>query len=90
MVAYVVDVLREQVSVPQFARDLRAFQARNWNAPVRVEAVGGFKAVPQLLREVDPNIRLEEIHPVGDKFQRAQGVAAAWNQGRVLVPMNAP
>jgi predicted phage terminase large subunit-like protein len=87
---YIVDRLKAQVEVPTFARALVDFQRRNWFAPVAVEAVAGFKAVPQLLRELAPGIRLTEIQPVGDKFTRAQGLAAAWNSGRVLVPLGAP
>lgn len=87
---YVLGVYRAQVSVPQFARDLRAFQVNHWNAPVAVESVGGFKSVPQILREQAPGINVTEIHPAGDKFLRAQPLAAAWNSGRVFVPMDAP
>jgi len=39
---------------------------------------------------VDPLLRLTEVKLQGDKFQRAQAVAAAWNDGRVLVPTSAP
>jgi predicted phage terminase large subunit-like protein len=84
--AVVLEVLRRQMTVPEFAREARSFQQRHGNAPMWVEAVGGFKAVPQILREVDPGIKIHEHQPVGDKFQRAQPVAAAWNQGRVVIP----
>jgi predicted phage terminase large subunit-like protein len=87
--AKVVDLWRGQVTVPEFARRLRAFQQRHGNVPVWVESVGGFKAVPQMLRELDKGLRVEEDQPKGDKFQRAQGVAAAWNDGRVTVPRGA-
>lgn len=89
-VAYVRAVYRAQVTVPAFARALRAFQLANWKAPIAVESVGGFKAVPQLLREQAPGIMLTEIQPVTDKFLRAQSFAAAWNDGRALVPTDAP
>ena len=86
-VGYVLDVMRGQWTVPEFVRQLRAFQLAHYGAPVAVESVGGFKAVPQILRELDPNLRIVEVQPSVDKFQRAQGVAAAWNEGRVLLPM---
>jgi predicted phage terminase large subunit-like protein len=89
-VAYVIGVYRKQVTVPAFARALRDFQKMHWHAPIAVEAVGGFAAVPQLLREQAPGINLTEIHPITDKFLRAQSFAAAWNDGRVLVPEDAP
>lgn len=92
--AYILGVLRRQREIPDFAAELLMFQRQGWNAPVVVEAVGGFKAVPQLLRKQAPGIIVEELTTAeelqGDKFLRAQSVAAAWNDGRVLVPNNAP
>lgn len=90
MIGYVLDVYRRQVTVPQFARDLRDFQRDHGNAPALVEAVGGFKAVPQILREVDPNVLVSEFTPLGDKLQRAQPAASAWGQGRIMVPLGSP
>lgn len=89
-VAHVLRVYREQVSVPQFARDLRALQQEFGGIEINVESVGAFKAIPQLLLEINPELRIKEIQPLGDKFTRAQGVAAAWNQARVLVPLGNP
>lgn len=86
-VAYILDFYREQMTIPQFARDLRAWQLRWGNPRVAVESNGAFKVVPQLLREADPTLRIKEITALGDKFQRAQPVAAGWNGGRVLVPI---
>ena len=90
MTGRVLDLYRGQVTIPTFAAELRRLAAKWWNAPIAVEAVGGFKAVPQLLRAVDPFLRITEVKLTGDKFQRAQAVAAAWNDGRVLVPTSAP
>jgi len=89
--AKVLDLWRGQVTVPDFVRRLRSFQEHHGGVPVHVESVGGFKAVPQLLRELDNTHKLavEEDQPKGDKFQRAQAVAAAWNEGRVTVPFGA-
>lgn len=85
--AYVLEVWRGQVQVPQLVQQLLMMQKR-WQCPIHVEAVGGFKAVPQMLRQVDPRVRVVEISGnIGDKFTRAQPCAAAWNDGRVLVPM---
>lgn len=89
-VGYLLHVYREQVSVPQFARDLVALQTRFGGATINVETVGAFKAIPQMLLEVHPDLRINEIQPVGDKFTRAQPVAAAWNGARVLVPSDNP
>lgn len=88
-VGRVLEVVREQVKIPAFVRTLRALSERHGNAPIAVEAVGGFKAIPQLLAELDPRLRLLEVKMTGDKFVRAQAVAAAWNAGRVQIPRGA-
>jgi predicted phage terminase large subunit-like protein len=87
---YVLDVYRRQVEVPQQARDLLAFQRRNYGAKLWVEAVAGFKAVPQLLRDMAPGVLVGEITPKGDKRQRAERFASAWNDSRVLLPKTDP
>jgi predicted phage terminase large subunit-like protein len=84
---WILDVVRGQWTVPALVERLRELQ-RTWSAPLIVEAVGGFKAVPQMLKHIDPSLRIVEVRPTVDKFQRAQGVAAAWNEGRVMVPIN--
>jgi len=80
---------RDQVTVPAVARKLYEISQRYWKAPVAVESVGAFKGVPQTLREIEPKLRVLEIKPQGDKFTRAQAVAAAWNTGRVWIPLDA-
>jgi phage terminase large subunit-like protein len=80
---------RDQVTVPAVARKLLELSQRFWHAPVVVEAVQGFKSVPQILREIEPRLKIREAKMGGDKFVRAQGVAAAWNAGRVYVPLDA-
>jgi phage terminase large subunit-like protein len=101
----VLDVYRKQVEIPQFVRDLKDFQARHGFTEALVESVAGFKAVAQMLREIDPEVMVREVTPLGDKFQRAQPAASAWNGDpgkpdaqppkppvapRLLVPMHAP
>lgn len=86
----ILDVYREQVTIPVFVRDLQAFQLRWGGGPVGVEAVAGFKAVPDILRDIDPGVLVYEIYPQGDKFQRAQALASAWNDGRVEVAFGRP
>lgn len=103
-----IDVLygwRGQVTVPAFARKLLEVSRQFWGAPVVVEAVGAFKAVPQTLKEIEPNLRIRiakmgapQEGPEGtarvtnipaNKFLRAQPAAAAWNKGRIRVPIDA-
>lgn len=89
MVGYVRHVYCEQVTIPTFVEALNSLQQTWGNAAIKVESVGGFKAIPQLLRGLGLE-RIEEIIPEGDKFTRAQRAAAAWNGGRLLVPSDAP
>jgi predicted phage terminase large subunit-like protein len=88
--AWVLHVHRAQKSVPEFAKDALEIQRRYGMAKIHVETVAGFKAVPQIMRELAPGIAVEDHDPDGDKFQRAQPVAAAWSGGRLLVPTSAP
>jgi predicted phage terminase large subunit-like protein len=87
---YVLDGYRRQVTTPQLCRELRVFQQRNHRAAMFVEAVAGFKAVPQILKELEPLLKIEEAPVKGDKRQRAELSASAWNDGRILLPMTDP
>lgn len=88
MKVWILHGWRDRVTVPQVVRKLLELQKRHWNAPVCVEAVGGFKAVPQMMKEIEKTLRIRPVKPVGDKFTRAQALAAAWNTGRVFVPLD--
>lgn len=88
--AYVLGLIRGQWTVPAYARAVHAFQKGYRGAPVGIEAVAGFKSVGQILRELEPGLNVIDLFPVGDKFQRAQAVAQAWNTGRILLPVNQP
>ena len=89
-ILYLTDVYHEQVTVPQFCDDLRGFQERNDGAMAAVEGPGPGRAVMDTIWRVDREARIVSSPAKGDKFQRAQGVAAAWNDGRVLVPLGNP
>lgn len=89
-VMYVVDRVRIQEEIPNVVKIARKLQAK-YRLLVACEAVAGFKAVPQSLRAMDPTLRVIDITTGGrDKFTRAQSLAAAWNAGRVLIPVDAP
>jgi predicted phage terminase large subunit-like protein len=82
-VFYVVDVQRKQVSAPEFALTLKAkHSARPF--PMRWYAAGTEKGSADFLKS--RGIPISAVTPRGDKFARAQSVAAAWNDGRVMVP----
>lgn len=92
MKVWILHGWRDHITVPAVARKLYEIQQRHWGdrypVPIAVESVGGFKAVPQILKEIEPRLRIRPIKPKGDKFTRAQGFASAWNAGRVLVPID--
>ena len=99
---WITDAIRLQVEMPELVKRIRRLQLLR-KLMVAVEAVAGFKGVPQTLRSMDPvevvngkqvhlgKLRVLDINPgTKDKFARAQPVAAAWNDGRVMVPNDAP
>jgi predicted phage terminase large subunit-like protein len=86
--ADVLDVLRLQEEIPEVCRKLEALQEQ-WGAPLIVEASGLGKAVPQTLRDTNSKLKIEQVHPVTDKWARAQSYGAAWNNGRVRHPKQA-
>jgi len=87
---YIVDLIRTQCEIPELITIARRLQLQ-YRLMVACEAIGGFKAVPQSLRRMDPTLRVYDID-VGtkDKLTRALPASAAWNQGRILVPMDTP
>ena len=89
--ADILEVYRAQKEIPELCADLEQLQIK-WGAPMAIEAVGVGKAVPQVLRAINPRLRFTALSGTemrADKFSRAQGVAAAWNQGRVRLPIQA-
>lgn len=90
MMAYVRHVYRAQVAVPQFANDLLGLQHKFGETRINVEAVGAFKAIPQMLKAIRPGLRVTEIQPLGDRLLRAQPAAAAWKASRLLIPNDSP
>lgn len=97
---YVLDVWRGQVEIPALVEKLWEYQQK-WQAPAFVEAVAGFKAVPQMLRQIAAHrlpsstpaahalrqrLVVHDVHPTADKFTRSLPAKAAWNSGGILVP----
>lgn len=89
MRAWVLDRIHMRCTVPDFARALAAW-SRKHRCKVACEAIGVGKAVPQILREIAPGLDLVELHPSASKWIRSQPFAAAYNDGRVMVPSDAP
>lgn len=88
MNVYWLDVLRGQWTIPALCRHLQTLQAK-WRAPMAIESVGAFRAIPDLLREANPNLLFLPVELKGDKFARSQPYAAAWNDHRVHTPYDA-
>jgi len=86
MQTYLLYVMRGQWTIPDLCRNLKSLQAE-WGVPMAIEAVGAFKAIPDLLRESDPSLIFFPVVLKGDKFARSQPYATAWNEGRVHIPL---
>lgn len=88
---WVVEGWRGQVEVPYLINHQLIPAQKRWKGiPTGIEAVAGFKAVPQVMRSINNGLRVLELKPKADKFMRAQAFAAAWNEGRVLIPLGEP
>lgn len=83
---YVVQVDRKQVDAPSFTLTLKARHSDR-AGPMRWYAGGTEKGSADFIKR--QGIPLDVVPPKGDKFVRAQPVAAAWNEGRILVPDSA-
>lgn len=82
---YVVDVVRMQTRAPAFAETLKKYKARYPGSRARWYGYGAELGVADFIRQQTGGW-LEIISEQGDKFIRAQPVAATWNANRVLVP----
>lgn len=90
MSADVLEMERWQLEPQDVAPRVLAFQ-RKWGGGILwIEATRDGKAIAKALKALQPSIRIGLVPPIGDKFTRAQPVAAAWNRGLVRVPMEAP
>ncbi len=81
---YVVHVERAQSELPAFVAILRAKHQLKKAFQMLWRASGTEKGSAQLIKF--DGIPLQIQNPPGDKFVSSQAVAAAWNDGRVLVP----
>lgn len=85
---YVAEVQRAQCEVPQFVSQLKASNARyrlgSWHWFCSTTERG----LAQML--TDSGLDVNGQLATADKFVRAQAFAAAWNEGRVLLPRDAP
>lgn len=87
---WIVDLVRQQIEIPRLVQLAYEMQQK-YRLTIACEAVAGFKSVPQSLRAMNPRLRVVDVEVGGrDKYTRSMALAAAWNDGRVLVPMDVP
>lgn len=83
--ACILDVLRRQVSAPRFADEVAKLSERYAGAPLHAYVGGQERGIADFWAA--RGIRGLTIHPTGvDKVTRAQGAAAAWNDGNIMIP----
>lgn len=85
---YVLEVLRMQVRAPDFLAALQSLRSRWGNAGVCGFVSGTERGTVDMMQSL--GLVMDARPAVGDKFTRAQPVAAAWNAGKVLLPRSAP
>lgn len=82
---FILDVLRDQVEVDVFAKQLKALRDAHYPPPPIVWYTGGTEvAIAKLLRK--EGVRIITRRAVGDKFTRAQPASVEWNRGNIVVP----
>lgn len=82
---YVVDVRRKQTEITKFRAELEAV---TWPGPWHWFTSAQEENVAELLTQLGVPVVHERA--AVDKVARAQAVIAAWNQGRILLPKEAP
>lgn len=84
---YVLEVIREQCEAPVFVARLKELRTRYPGASCHWYGAGTEKGTADFVRS--QGVALVVRAPHGDKFIRAQPVAAAWNRGAVMTPKSA-
>lgn len=84
---YIIDVQRKQVDAPAFALTLHAMQSAH-AGPMLFRCSGTEKGAASFIAQKVRRFRAEQVR--GDKFVNATPYAAAWNDGRVMLPEGAP
>jgi predicted phage terminase large subunit-like protein len=86
---YVAHVDHAQCEVPDFVERLSAANIRypgSWHWFCSTTE----KGTAQMISASPSGVVVDGVLATKDKFNRAQAVAAAWNDGRILVPRDAP
>ena len=85
----VAGVLRLKLRPEHAAPQVLAWQRSFAGAPLHIEATRDGKELGRALQAIEPGLSIVYVTAIGDKFLRAQPVAAAWNAGRIRVPSDA-
>jgi predicted phage terminase large subunit-like protein len=85
---YVLEVVRERCSAPEWVQRLKGIQARYPHATMASIIGGSERGVVDLMASL--GLKVRATIATQDKYLRAQRTAAAWNSGRLLVPQTAP
>jgi len=83
---YILDVWRGQVEATHFASICKQYQ-ETYETPIYAYIGGTEKGVVDFMIK-EHNLNIISRPARNDKFVRAQPVASAWNDGRVLIPKN--
>lgn len=83
---YVVDVQRVQMRAPDFIKLVRRHRKQYPHARARWYVSSTEKGLAEVINPELTWLEAPLASDRGDKFVRAQPVAAAWNAGKVLVP----
>jgi predicted phage terminase large subunit-like protein len=86
-VYYVRDFIAKQCRAPEFVSDLKRIKASWPGAPMTWHCSGTEIGSADFIK--DAGVPLKAKNAGADKFVRSQDVAAAWNDGRVIVPRDA-
>lgn len=85
---YILDVIRMQTSADVFTKELMKLSTKYPSASIRWDASTTEKGTAEIIRSLG-DIPLSGVLAKGDPFQRALRVSSAWNNKRVLVPVQA-
>ena len=80
----VLEVVRDQTTAPKFAKQLKELRRRWKGAPMYSIFYGAEKGSIDFMRTL--GIPIKGLKRPGDKFSRSQKTAAAWNEGKILIP----
>ena len=81
-----MDMWRGQVEATHFASIIKQYQD-SYESPIYAYIGGTEKGIVDFMRK-EHNLNIISRPARNDKFVRAQPVASAWNDGRILIPKN--